>query len=320
VFEFGRSQVNPLAGPLELRRLGKNINGYFGETIAIAAVLGECVAAARAHGWSILEIQATPQLTLLAFTRVCSRPLAASDPPAAASLAFSTGAKAAVPPPPRRLRVYISTGIHGDEPAGPLAARQLLEDDQWPAGVELWLCPCLNPEGFRLARRENGQGLDLNRQYLNPQAPETVAHIAWLQQQPAFDLCLCLHEDWEAHGFYVYELNPDHRPSLAEPMVAAAARVCPIDRSEIIEGRPAHEGIIRPGSDPRSRPDWPESFFLLTHKVRLSYTLEAPSDFPLACRVAALTAATRAALEGVTNLISPRRAGSVDPSKTGPGQ
>ena len=130
------------------------------------------------------------------------------------------------------------------------------------------------------------------------EAQETVAHINWLKRQPKFDLCLCLHEDWEAHGFYVYELNPEGQPSLAEKIVARVAEVCPIDTSELIEGRPAQKGIIRPSVDPRSRPQWPEAFFLLTHKTRLSYTLEAPSDFPLSVRVAALIAAVRGALEG----------------------
>src|SRR5205807_10234874 len=155
----------------------------------------------------------------------------------------------------------------------------------------------LNPTGFALYRRENEEGIDLNRQYLEPQAQETLAHIAWLKRQPDFDLCLCLHEDWESHGFYVYELNPDNRPSLAEAMVNGVAGVCPIDRSEMIEGRPAQSGIIRPSVDPRSRPQWPEAFYLLTHKTRLSYTLEAPSDFPLAVRVAALMSGVRAAVE-----------------------
>src|SRR2546425_1063936 len=135
---------------------------------------------------------------------------------------------------------------------------------------------------------------DLNRQYLQPKAEETIAHIEWLKRQPSFDLCLCLHEDWESHGFYVYELNPDKRPSLAEAIVARVEQVCPIDRSEIIEGRPAQNGIIRPSVDPRSRPQWPESFFLLTCKTRLSYTFEAPSDFPLSVRVAALVEAVHA--------------------------
>jgi protein MpaA len=107
---------------------------------------------------------------------------------------------------------------------------------------------------------------------------------------------LCLHEDWESHGFYLYELNPDDQPSLAGAMVEAVSKVCPIDPSEIIEGRPAEKGIIRPSIDPRSRPQWPEAFFLLSRQSRLSYTLEAPSDFPLPARTAALVAGVHAAL------------------------
>jgi protein MpaA len=250
------------------------MKGYSGETIGIDAVQRDCVVAAQAHGWNIEEIHARPKL-ILGLTRPAPR----EAPPA--------------------LRVYISTGIHGDEPAGPLAARILLQDNAWPPGVELCLCPCLNPTGFAQNCRENRDGLDLNRQYLAPQAEETLAHIAWLKRQPPFDLCLCLHEDWEAHGFYLYELNPDRLPSLAEAIIGRVAQVCPIDRSQTIEGRPAQNGIIRPDLDPRSRPQWPEAFFLITHKTRLSYTLEAPSDFPLSVRVAALVAAVTTALDSL---------------------
>lgn len=196
-------------------------------------------------------------------------------------------------------RCYISAGIHGDEPAGPLAVRQLLQENQWPPEVELYVMPCLNPTGFVLNRRENDKGTDLNRQYLQPKAEETLAHINWLSRQPNFDLCLGLHEDWESHGFYVYELNLDDRPSLAQGMIDAASKICPIDLSEIIEGRPSQGGIIRPSLDPRTRPQWPESFYLLAQKTRLSYTLEAPSDFVLSVRVAALVAAVRAAVQSL---------------------
>jgi len=258
-----------------MQKLGKNVNGYRGETIDIHAVLEDCVTAARANAWAIEEVQAAQGLSLLAFTRTASR---ANH---------------------RAARIYISTGIHGDEPGGPLAARLLLQENQWPASLDLWLCPCLNPTGFALNRRENAEGIDLNRQYLQPRAAETVAHVAWLQRQPSFDLCLCLHEDWESHGFYVYELNPDNQPSVAQAIVEGVAKVCPIDRSEIIEDRAAQNGIIRPSVDPRSRPEWPEAFFLLTHKTRLSYTLEAPSDFSLRTRVAALVAAVRSGIEAI---------------------
>jgi hypothetical protein len=164
----------------------------------------------------------------------------------------------------------------------------------------------LNPTGFPLNRRENADGFDLNRQYLHLEAEETRAHIGWLNRQPNFAVALCLHEDWESHGFYVYELNPDNLPSFAEKIVERVSKVCPIDPSPMIEGREAHNGIIRPSADPRSRPEWPEAFYLFTYKTRLSYTLEAPSDFPLAVRVEALVASVNAVLENIGGARSDR--------------
>jgi hypothetical protein len=192
--------------------------------------------------------------------------------------------------------VYLSTGIHGDEPAGPLALQRLLEENRWPTDANLFVCACLNPTGFAPNRRENADGKDLNRDYKHFETAEVRAHVAWLKGSPQFDLAFCLHEDWEANGFYLYELNPDALPSRAQCMVDAVARECPIDFAEVIEGRPASGGIIHPSHDPESRPQWPEAFWLLQHKTRLSYTLEAPSDFPLETRVAALVAAVEAGL------------------------
>ena len=64
-----------------------------------------------------------------------------------------------------------------------------------PIDAALWLCPCLNPTGFPLNRRENAEGIDLNRDYRHLQSAEVRAHIDWLGRQPFFDLTLCLHED-----------------------------------------------------------------------------------------------------------------------------
>ena len=258
-----------------MQRLGKNIGGYYGERIEIDAVLNDCLLAGKQHGWSVEKLPCEGKIELLTFTRPSTL-----DPRPSA-------------------HVYISAGIHGDEPAGPLAIRQLLHENQWPKDISLSVCPCLNPTGFSRHTRENADGLDLNRQYLQPQAAETRAHISWLERQPRFDLSLALHEDWESQGFYVYELNADSQPSLAEKIVERVAEVCPIDPSEIIEARPAQNGIIRPSLDPRSRPQWPEAFFLLTYKTRLTYTLEAPSDYPLPTRAAALVAGVRGALDAI---------------------
>jgi len=258
-----------------MQRLGKNNGGYLGDTIDIQSVYTDIEAAAHRHGWTQEFFYHSDEFKLFALHR-----------PAPSSIRH-----------PQSSSVYISAGIHGDEPASPLAALRLLQENKWPEHLNLWLCPCLNPVGFRLNRRANAKGLDLNREYLKPTAEETIAHIAWLEKQPRFDLCLMLHEDWESQGFYLYEQNPDKHPSLAEPMVEAVAKVCPVDPSPIIEGRPAQGGIIRPNLDPKSRPDWPEAFYLITHKTRMSYTLEAPSDFIVSTRVDALVAAVNAAVE-----------------------
>jgi len=259
---------------LRVEKLGKNHGGYHGEMIDIRAVLRDIATAAQQPGWTSETFGQQGEFNLLALHRP---PLSIRNPQST-------------------IRIYLSTGIHGDEPAGPLAALRLLRENQWPKDAELWFCPCLNPMGFVLNRRENDRGVDLNRQYRHRETAETRAHIAWLERQPQFDLCLCLHEDWESHGFYVYELNPENRPSLAETMVAHIAEVCPIDPSEIIEDRPAQGGIIRPNLDPQTRPLWAEAFYLIVNKTRLSYTLEAPSDFPLTTRINALVAGVNAAL------------------------
>ena len=257
-----------------MQRLGQNHGAYHGERIDIRATLRDVADAAREHGWTSETFHRADDLEWFALRR---SPLSTSNSQPST-------------------RLYLSTGIHGDEPAGPLAVLRLLRENQWPANAEIFLVPSLNPIGFVSNRRENAQGIDLNRDYLHLQSDEIRAHVAWLERQPAFDLCLCLHEDWESHGFYVYELNPDNRPSLADVMVQRVAAVCPVDQSEIIEGREAQNGIIRPNLDPRTRVQWPESFWLLTHKTRLSYTLEAPSDFALSTRVNALVAAVHGAL------------------------
>ena len=255
-----------------VEKLGKNHGGYHGERINIQAVLRDLETAAQAHGWTPEIFHSAGDFRWLAFRR----------PP--------------LRTPHSACRIYLSAGIHGDEPAGPLAALKLLQENKWPEHAEIFLVPCLNPAGFALNRRENPDGIDLNRDYRNSKSAEARAHIAWLERQPEFDLYLCLHEDWEARGFYLYEQNPDEKPPLAEKMIEAVKQVCPVDLSENIEGRPARGGIIRPKIQPHERPDWPEAFYLITHKSRQGYTLEAPSDFPLAIRVNALATAACAAL------------------------
>jgi len=242
----------------------RNVRGYAGEVISISAVLERIQEEAVPAGWQVEEFGRAARWPLMALHRTGS---------------------------PTGPAVYVSSGIHGDEPAGPLAALELIRQSEWGRGCHIWLCPCLNPGGFHANRRENPAGCDLNRDYRHRASMEVRSHVDWLTRCPKFDFTISMHEDWESDGFYLYELNPDGRLSAAAGVVADVASVCAIDRSAMIDGRPAVGGIIRPELDPDLRPEWPEAFYLLQKQTRLSYTLEAPSALELSIRVRALTVA-----------------------------
>ncbi|MCC5022071.1 MAG: M14 family metallocarboxypeptidase [Candidatus Synoicihabitans palmerolidicus] len=191
--------------------------------------------------------------------------------------------KRAMGPKPR---IYISSGIHGDEPAPPLAMLKLLESGEFDARATWFLVPMLNPTGFAADQRENDTGIDLNRDYTSPVSAEISAHVDWLQTQPRFDVALCLHEDWEAQGFYLYELNASSGSGMAHALREAASSLMPIDPHSEIDGRPINEpGIIRPESDPALRDTWPEAIYLWRHHTDLCYTVETPSGSGLDRRV-----------------------------------
>lgn len=261
----------PVAAPA---RLHLNRGGYRGQRIPVASILERLSMEAQPRGWRGHQL-----------TRVGSHPV----------WHFARPQQDAATRP---RRVYISAGIHGDEPAGPLAALELLTQDRWAANDEVNLFPCLNPIGLVENRREGPEGLDFNRDYRHPRTPLVQTHMNWLREQPDFDLALLLHEDWEADGFYLYELAARSTRSMAEAVIRAVTPVCPILRASRADDWPAQNGIVRPSADPETRPDWPEALYLFQEKTDLCYTFEAPSDYDLTTRVAALVAAVNAALSG----------------------
>jgi protein MpaA len=208
--------------------------------------------------------------------------------------ALNAYTKLAAPDAPR---LYVSSGMHGDEPAPPWAVLQLVENGFFDARASWWVCPILNPTGLALGKRENFAGVDLNRDYKRPASAEIRAHVAWLERQPDFHATFCLHEDYDAAGFYLYELNTDNRPTLADVTLAGAAEHCPIEHAAIIDGRESvAPGIIRPVSDPLLRDQWPEAIYLRHEHTTLTYTFESPTALPLEQRVAAHRGALRASV------------------------
>jgi protein MpaA len=65
----------------------------------------------------------------------------------------------------RALHTILVVGcIHGNEPAGIAIARRL-ERSTPPADTAIWIIPDLNPDGVAADTRQNGDGVDLNRNF-----------------------------------------------------------------------------------------------------------------------------------------------------------
>ncbi|MGA2053376.1 MAG: M14 family metallocarboxypeptidase [Opitutales bacterium] len=198
--------------------------------------------------------------------------------------------------------LYLSSGIHGDEPAGPLALLELLRARAFADHFNWLLFPALNPGGLLRKTRENPDGFDVNRDYRHSLTPEARQHLALLSSEKAagrgvYALCLCLHEDWESKGFYLYELNQTPQPLIGPAILAAVDPICGVDRSPVIEGMEAQDGLItRPIAALADRPQYAEAMWLALQHTPHNITLEAPSAQPLETRVAAHLAAVRTAL------------------------
>ncbi len=194
-------------------------------------------------------------------------------------------------------RIYLSAGIHGDEPAGPLAVLEMLRDPFFSRSPDDWtICPALNPGGLRANTRENPAGIDLNRDYQRRESPEVAAHAAWLLENPPPHLFLSLHEDWEATGFYFYEINlHDDQPARARRILDAASEHLPVESSAVIDDHPVRQpGWIHHAAEADLPDAWPEAIFLTKNGCPLSFTFETPSRANLEKRIAAHLAAVQA--------------------------
>jgi protein MpaA len=61
-------------------------------------------------------------------------------------------------------RILVVGCIHGDECEGTEISRRLVSQGA-PLGVQFWVVHVLNPDGRRLGVRQNGRGVDLNRNF-----------------------------------------------------------------------------------------------------------------------------------------------------------
>lgn len=180
-------------------------------------------------------------------------------------------------PVPDNPSLYFSAGIHGDEPAPVEALIRWAEENKMLLGAwNLTIFPCLNPWGLERNIRFDAEGRDLNRCYNSRKLSRITAQLAVIKGR-RFDVAACLHEDYDARGFYLYEIAAA-RPHRGEEICRELSGVMPADSRSKIDGHAARGGLIRR----RVRPDMlrghPEAFRLHFHHAARTFTLETPSE------------------------------------------
>lgn len=185
-------------------------------------------------------------------------------------------------------RLCISTGMHGDEPAGPESLLKIiarLGELRDSLNADFLFFPCDNPSGYELNTRENWQGLDLNREFVQEEQAAEIAIVENDLRGRAFDFTLDLHEDVDTYGMYLYERARKGYRSVADSMIAELrARDYPIHEADWIEGLPASGGIIWPSGRLRKRA-LPKAVFLWQNGSPHLVTTESPGKLELSTRV-----------------------------------
>ena len=185
--------------------------------------------------------------------------------------------------------IYLSSGIHGDEPAGPLAVLEMMRNKCFSENFRWMICPALNPGGLASSKRESREGNDLNRDYLKTNTREVAAHTEWLKRHPAPDLFVSMHEDWESSGFYFYEINlGEDEPERARDLLAKISPIlAPEQEPEIDEHEVREPGWIYHEDEPDVSDSWPEAIYVAKNGCPISFTFETPSQAEMSVRIGA---------------------------------
>jgi hypothetical protein len=182
--------------------------------------------------------------------------------------------------------VYLSAGIHGDEPAGPAALVSWAETlGRDLAQLPALIFPCLNPAGLVANTRHDAAGLDLNRSFQRLRHP-VIRAVRAAAAPHQFLAAAMLHEDYDATGHYAYELIGP-RPPWSPRVVEAGETVMQRDHRTRIDGHRARNGVIRRKFRPELFEEigLPEAVWFHREHHPRSLTLETPSEAAIETRI-----------------------------------
>jgi len=145
-------------------------------------------------------------------------------------------------------KVFLSGGVHGNEPAGAEAAVRFVEAlSESPgkyAGVAFDIFPLVNPWGWAHNRRRNQQGLDVNRDFASFNSQEG-ALIRDFVQDKRYDLAIDHHEHPGGHGFYLYQIASDEAPLSRRVIAHQRDRGHPIEQNVRMVIFKTRDGLMR---------------------------------------------------------------------------
>ncbi len=194
--------------------------------------------------------------------------------------------------------IYLSTGIHGDEPAAPEALLQWAEKNATKlAKIPALIFPCLNPWGLRNNVRTDSRGRDLNRLFHLDTHP-VVAAVRKVTKPHQFRVALAMHEDYDAQGVYLYEVARG-RNNFGDSLLRSAEKFLPRDPRRTIDISIAKKGLIRKRVTPDDFADmgYPEAIWLHFFHAEKTFTFETPSEAALEIRVRAQMAVLSACVK-----------------------
>jgi len=201
--------------------------------------------------------------------------------------------------------LYVSAGVHGDEPAGVWGLLEWAEGNVEALSRRSVLAlPCFNPWGLVENRRSDHEGRDLNRLF-NKMSPPLFKKWRSFVGKRQFRLALHLHEDYDAQGLYIYELGR-RGCDYGGPILAKCESIIPIQSGAEIDGSPFKNGVLARKKDFATIVDKklegggvPEAIYLRMKCAQVALTFETPSEFSLYERVRAQRCFLEAALEVV---------------------
>ena len=193
--------------------------------------------------------------------------------------------------------ILIVAGQHGDEACAMLAAARLLRNfgkDRNEDQPAAWIIPCLNPDAAVEKKRQNAQGLDLNRDHLARLSPEVQSlynFIQGIEPRCVLDLhCFPTRRRW------MKKLNIEHAADVlidwaTGPAALLVKEPCPVELSRI------RQWLQEKGSEPflvsrywlrsgrgrlrHSTPDWLDLRNQVAARFRIpTYLIEGRQPLP----------------------------------------